>query len=72
MKTTLTKAEAEAILDAATKLFDLIAEAKEIPTESPEGRELYGKVVFGTLGEALPDTTLESFFDLMHKPDVSH
>lgn len=72
MNTIITKAQAEAILDTATKLFDLVLEARQINEESPEGRDLYTKIVHGALAEVMPDATLEAVFDLLHKPATSH
>lgn len=70
MSVAVTKAQAESILDTATKLFDLVAEAKQIREGSPEAESLYGKIVYGALGEVMPKATLEAVFDHLRKPEV--
>lgn len=72
MNTTVTKAQAEAILDTASKLCDLIYEARGIDEFSPEGRAIYDKIIHGALAEVMPDATLETLLDFLDKPDVSH
>jgi hypothetical protein len=72
MNTTITKAQAQAILEAATNLFELVLDAKEITYDSPEGRALYDKIVEGALGEVMPDATYEALFQLLEKPEISH
>jgi hypothetical protein len=72
MKTTITKAQAEAILDAANALFNLVLDAREIDEFSPEGRALYDKIVEGAIAEVMPDATYETLMELLDKPEVSH
>lgn len=72
MKKTITKAQVEAILEAANKLFDLVLEAKEIDEMSPEGRTLYDKIVESAIVEVMPDYTYEQLHELLGKPDISH
>lgn len=72
MNTTITKAQAQAILEAATNLFELVLDAKEMTYDSPEGCALYDKIVEGALGEVMPDATYEALFQLLEKPEISH
>ncbi|WP_430230555.1 hypothetical protein [Paraburkholderia tropica] len=55
MNTTLTKAEAEAILDTATKLFELLLVPMQIDEFSSEGKKLYDEIVFGAIDKAAPN-----------------
>ncbi|MBB2981800.1 hypothetical protein [Paraburkholderia tropica] len=55
MNTTITKAQAEAILDTATELFDLVVAAKQIDEDSPEGQKLYDEIVFGAMDKTCPN-----------------
>ncbi|MGF6549353.1 hypothetical protein [Paraburkholderia youngii] len=72
MKTTITKAQAEAVLDAADQLYEILLGVKEINDSSPEGRALYDKIVLGALAEVMPHATLETVIELSEKPDVAH
>jgi hypothetical protein len=72
MNTTITKAQAQAILDAANKLFDLVLDAREITEDSPEGRAIYDRIVEGAIAEVMPDATYETLFYLLDKPEISH
>ncbi|WP_156965953.1 hypothetical protein [Paraburkholderia bannensis] len=65
MTTTLTKAQAEAILDTATKLFDLVVEARQIAEGSPEAQEIYTRIVHGALGDAAPTATVKDILTLL-------
>jgi hypothetical protein len=67
MNTTISHAQAEAIIDAAKKLFDLVVEARRIDAESPDGIELHSEIVYGALWRAAPSATKESVFHLLHK-----
>ncbi|MGF6472956.1 hypothetical protein OKW34_004336 [Paraburkholderia youngii] len=58
INTKITKAQAETVLDTATKLFDLIVEANGISEDMPKREALYDKFVFGVLAEVMLDTTL--------------
>ncbi|MFM0495636.1 hypothetical protein [Paraburkholderia caledonica] len=72
MKTTVTKAQAEAILESATSLYELLLDVREISCDSPEGGALYDKIVEGALTEVMPDATYQTLFELLNKPDASH
>lgn len=72
MNTTITKAQAQAILAAATNLFELVLDAKEITEGTPEAGALYDKIVEGALAEVMPDATYVQLFELLEKPDISH
>jgi hypothetical protein len=72
MNTKVTKAQAAAILKAATDLLDLICDVKEINELSPEWGHLHDRIVQGALAEVMPDATLEVLFELLDKPEVGH
>ncbi|AOI98140.1 hypothetical protein [Burkholderia sp. LA-2-3-30-S1-D2] len=72
MKTTITKAEAHAVLEAATTLVEALAAANGVAVESPEGQVLYDRVIFGALGECMPNATIHQLFELIEKPEVDH
>lgn len=72
MNTTISKAQAQAILEAATNLFELLLDARELTESSPEGCALYDKIVEGALAEVMPDATYVQLFELLEKPDISH
>jgi hypothetical protein len=72
MKTTITKAEAHAVLEAATTLVEALAAANGVAVDTPEGQVIYDKVVFGALSECMPNATIEQLFELLEKPDVGH
>jgi hypothetical protein len=72
MNTTITKAQAQAILDAANALYDLVLDARETTEDSPEGRALYDKIVEGAIAQVMPDATYETLFELLERPEVSH
>ncbi|AOK40863.1 hypothetical protein [Burkholderia vietnamiensis] len=72
MKTTITKAEAHEVLEAATKLVEALAAANGVAVDSQEGQVLYDKIVFGALNECMPNATIEQLFELLEKPDGGH
>lgn len=55
MKANVTKAQAAAVLKAATELVDLICEIKDFDDLSPEWGALYDRFVDGALGEIMPE-----------------
>ncbi|WP_156132363.1 hypothetical protein [Paraburkholderia terrae] len=72
MNTKVSKAQAAAIVKAATELLDLICEVKEVNELSPEWGPLYDRIVQGALAEVMPDATFETLFELLDKPEVGH
>ncbi|MEX3961067.1 hypothetical protein AB4Y42_02435 [Paraburkholderia sp. EG286B] len=72
MNTTISHAQAEAILDAAKKLFDLIVQAKHIDAGSPDGIELHSEIVYGALWRAAPSAAMESLYDRLPKLEAGH
>ncbi|WP_224017220.1 MULTISPECIES: hypothetical protein [Paraburkholderia] len=69
MNTTITKAQAEAILNTASKLFGLLVEARQLDPDSAEGKQIYNKFVFGALDTACPNATQREKLVLFGSPD---
>jgi hypothetical protein len=72
MNTNVTKAQAAAILKAATELVDLIADIKGFSDISPEYGALHDRFVQGALAEVMPDATIQTLLELLEKHEFGH